>query len=281
MRVRAIKDLNQLSQNDFLQKVSSGLNLILQNANYLIDDAKLLLERDSNAANNGVWILRGIAEEEAAKFLILIDAVRCPKKHERFEKHLQNFNDHVAKGIYAKYYNMRPATLGEIISRVDSYRAEYYLDGPQGIDWIFRNRISQTREEMMYVDYIEDDEGHRWQKPNPISMIGGKMYNPELKRNVLKVSQALQDVGCTTPESLSLMLEFWKDIEMKESFHWQELRKLNISFFEKMESMGLLLDNPNFLIDCWLFPIYSIDLSLIKVNKQELREIQERWNPDY
>ncbi len=170
MRVRAIKDLNQLSQNDFLREVARGLRLILQNANCLIDDAKLLLERDSN--NNGVWILRGIAEEEAAKFLILIDAVRCPKKHERFEKHLQDFNEHVAKGIYAEYYNMRPATFGEIIRYVEFYRAEYYLDGPQGIEWIFRNSISQEREEMMYVDYIEDDEGHRWQKPDPISVEG-------------------------------------------------------------------------------------------------------------
>lgn len=48
-----------------------------------------------------------------------------------------------------------------------------------------------------------------------------------------------------------------------------------------MESNGLLRDDPNFLIDHWLFPLYSIDLSLKKVNRQELREIQERWNPDY
>lgn len=231
MKVRAIKDLCQLSHEDFFQEVSRGLRLILQNANCLIDEAKLLLERDSN--NNGVWILRGIAEEEVAKFLILIDAVRCPRKHERFKKHLQNFNEHVAKGIYAEYYNMRPATFGEIIGYVDLYRAEYYLDGPEGIEWIFRNPINQQREEMMYVDYIENSEGHRWQKPDSLRMRGGKMYGSELENNALKVSQDLETVGCTTPESLSLMSEFWKDIEMKESFPWQELRKLNISYFEK------------------------------------------------
>ncbi len=107
------------------------------------------------------------------------------------------------------------------------------------------------------------------------------MYSSELENNALKVSQALEDVGCTTPESLTLMSEFWKDIEMKESFHWQELRELNISYFEKMKSKGLLRGGPNFLVDYWLFPIYSMDLSRKKVTEQELREIQKNWNPGY
>lgn len=279
MRVRAIKDLAQLSPDDFVQAVAEGLKLILQNAENLINDATSLLRNGCDSSS--VWLLRGVAEEEAAKVLILVDAVRCPKGHNRFAKHLQNFNDHTAKGIYAEYYNWRPATFGEIISYIDFYRAEYYLDGPEGIEWIFRNKISQDREEIIYVDYVEDEDGHRWQLPNPEKMRGGKMRSSELVRGALAVSRGLKAIGCTTTKALSLLADFWKDIEMNESFHWQDLRRLNDTFFLKMKAEGLLREDPRFLIDHWLFPVYSLDLSLKKVDKLELRAIQERWNPGY
>jgi AbiV family abortive infection protein len=282
MRVRAIKELNKLSQTDFCQAVSEGLKLTLENANALIHDARLLFENSSD--NNGVWILRGIAEEEAAKFHILIDAVRCPKKHERFVPHLENFNDHIPKGIYAEYYTWSLATFGEIFNYIDYYRAEYFLDGPEGIEWIFRNTINQQREEMMYVDYIESSEGLGWQKPNPARMRGVNMFSTELERlvlerPVLETAQALNDTGCTAPEALSLMADYWNTIKMEDSLHYQDLRKLNASFFEEMKKKGLLRANPEYLIDNWPFPIYSVDLSMKKVSKQKLREIQENWTP--
>lgn len=279
MKARAIKDLCQLSQDSFMIEVSKGLDLILRNADNLINDAKLLLQNNSD--DNGVWILRGIAEEEAAKILILIDAVRCPQDHERFTKHLENFNNHIAKGIYAEYYNLPFATFGDIAKFSEFYRSKYYLDGPEGIEWIFRNIVNQQREEMMYVDYIEEDEGHRWQAPDPVRMRGGKMYSHELVNNVISVSRDLRAVGCFTIAALSLLNEFWKNIKIDESLNWEEQRKLNEAFFLGMETKGLLKKNPGFLIDHWHSPIYSLDLSLIEVKKQDLRKIQEQWNPEY
>ena len=121
---------------------------------------------------------------------------------------------------------------------------------------------------MMYVDYIEDDDGHRWQALDPVRMRGGKMYSSELINNVIEVSRDLKIVGCTAIGALSLLSEFWKNIKLDESFHWQELRKLNKAFFLEMEATGLLRNNPEFLIDHWLFPVYSIDLSLKKLRNK-------------
>jgi len=35
-------------------------------------------------------------------------------------------------------------------------RRRFYLDGPNGIDWIFPRAISTDREQAMYVDYVKD-----------------------------------------------------------------------------------------------------------------------------
>jgi subtilisin family serine protease len=68
------------------------------------------------------------AEEEAAKFHILLDAVRCPRQPaEIFSRQLSYFNAHIAKGLYANYYKIfAPADLPEIRRYMDSSR----------IDWI-------------------------------------------------------------------------------------------------------------------------------------------------
>lgn len=278
MRVRAIKDLNQLSDSAFFKEVSKGLEYTLENANRIISDAHVLLEQGRYHSS---WILRGIAEEEAAKFLILMDAVRSPRKpHERFTRHLLKFIDHLARGIYAEYYNWRPATFGEVVKIIEHMRKEYYLDGSEGVEWIFRNRILQQREEVIYVDYIENDEGHKWLMPNIV-----KIYSAELESGNLIVPRALQIVGCTKPESLALIADRWSQIEMTEDFHWQDLRKINKQILDAMNDKGLLIDQPkevyNKVINEWLFPLYAIDLKEIPVSREELREIQRKWAPDH
>lgn len=61
--------------------------------------------------------------------------------------------------------------LTEAKRHVDRERRTLYLDGPNDIDWIFRNDITQRREEAMYLDYVAyrdhfHDE-HVWYSPNP------------------------------------------------------------------------------------------------------------------
>ena len=84
--------------------------------------------------------------------------MRCPKnKGEEKTRTLGYFYDHIAKGIYAEVCNWRPMDFAEVRSNVDDERLERYLDGPNGVDWIFPNSITQQRENRLYVGYVCDD----------------------------------------------------------------------------------------------------------------------------
>jgi AbiV family abortive infection protein len=281
VRTKAIKDLSQLSDSDFFREVSGGLDQILSNALRLANDSNMLHRQQ---CPQGYRILRGMAEEEAAKFLILLDAVRCPRtQQETFNKQLKRFNDHWAKGIYAEYLSWRPATFGEACQYIETSRREYYLDGPNDVDWIFRNRVLQGREETIYVDYAETEEGHSWIVPRPeieLLLISSILIEPK----VLEVARTLKECGCTTPQALKEMADIWRPVQMTGDSHWQDLRKLNSGFLQKMKEAGLLIEQPaetyNKIINNWLFPLYSIDLSLVCVDRQELKGRQERWSPE-
>src|SRR5438309_985887 len=161
MRIKAITDLDQLPDKGLFEEVADGLNHVADHTLTLDSQARVLF---TEGKSRGARILRAIAKEEAAKYLILIDAVRCPRipGSSLFPTHLRRFNDHLAKGIYAHVCNLRPGTLGELHSWIDQERKEYYLDGPNDVDWIFSNRLVREREESFYVDYTENDGLHLW-----------------------------------------------------------------------------------------------------------------------
>ena len=99
MRVRAIRDLSQLSDAEFFVSVAEGLSLVLNNAVKLHDGAALIAQ---TKRSNACRVLDAVAEEEAAKFLALTDAVRCPRQPgERFARQLGRFSDHLAKVLYS------------------------------------------------------------------------------------------------------------------------------------------------------------------------------------
>ena len=80
MHTKAIKDLAQKSDDDFFREVATGLDYIAQNAVGLENEARFLWE---NRRARGCRVARAVAVEEAAKFLILVDAVRCPRSPSR------------------------------------------------------------------------------------------------------------------------------------------------------------------------------------------------------
>lgn len=90
MRARAFADLSQLSDPDFFQEISEGLQLIARNVGAIDADSRTLVEADRG---RGARILHAFAAEEAGKYLILLDAVRCPRvPPERFVAQLHKAN---------------------------------------------------------------------------------------------------------------------------------------------------------------------------------------------
>lgn len=97
---RAIKSLCQLPDTNLFDEIATGVDLIIESVRELYSASHGLRETDSHRAAR---VLRNLAEEEALKVLILVDAVRCPlDRQEEKSRALGYFYDHLAKGIYAE-----------------------------------------------------------------------------------------------------------------------------------------------------------------------------------
>ena len=163
MRARAIKALNRLGDAELFSAVAEGMALVVKHGDHLWNAATTLYDTGQHHAAR---ILALIVEEEAAKYLILIDAIRCPRlPQDRRACQLGRFNEHLAKGLYAEAAQMRPSDLRQLQEYLNPYRHELYLDGPNDVDWIFRNEIIEERESSLYVDYVEGNDGLYWSDP--------------------------------------------------------------------------------------------------------------------
>ncbi len=277
MRAKAIRDLAQLSDAELFRVVAEGLELISKNAARLEQDARVLYDQERP---QGYRALLGHAKEEAAKVLILLDAVRCPRQpSDIFTRQLGAFDRHLAKGVYAESYGWRPATFGDIDRWTKQLRRQFYLDGPEGVDWISRNSVLDERESGIYVDYVARDEGHCWVAPFPNTTIVALHY---FSPRVLHVVSALEEVGCFDAKALEIIAATWRPLSLTPEFHCEELRALNRKTLATMEANGLLRpaadETHATVIDEWLFPLYSLDLATeIPVNKDELRARQADW----
>lgn len=282
MRVRAIKDLSQLSDTAFFAKAAEGLGLVMANARRLYASAITLAEAKHY---HGAAVLQALSEEEASKYLILMDSVRCPRKPaERFAAQLARFNDHLAKGLYARACVMRPATLGQLQEYLNHYREEFYLDGPNDVDWVFRNDIIRRREEALYVDYVAHDDGHTWFHPGIYYDSSMGFFSP-MEPGALLIAGLLNDVGMSTVEALAMVADLWQSEAILPEMERTQLRELNYGTLERLDSSGLLQERSDTdyqqLIDRWQFPIYSLDLSLLRIDIESLREKQRLWIPEW
>ncbi len=235
-------------------------------------------------------MLGSIAEEEAAKALILIDFVRCPRSLtvER-SRQLGYFYDHLAKGIYAEYCSWRPVNFDEVIRHVNISRQAFYLDGPMDVDWIFNNNILSRREDRLYVNYVGDDEGnYSWQRPH--TTYSGVGYH---RGAVIEIATALEAMGVTSPEGLALVAEIWREVKVGPELTYGELTALNLRTLDLLRERGLAKDAPDnvyaHIRDRWPFPLYPLDLSLDppawdrgaqKERIEELRRIQQSYSPE-
>jgi len=277
MRTKAIRDLARLSDSELFREISNGLELVLENAHQIEEHSRFLAE---NGKTRGYKILHAIAAEEAAKYLILIDAIRCPRSSSKiFSRQLGHFDKHLSKGIYAHYYELSPATFREVREWIESELEEYYLDGPEGFEWIFRNEILQRREEIFYVDYIESDNEHQWFSPKQYDIDNATLMGV-ITPPIMEIARALRDAGFNNPDALALIAEFWRPIPITDNLTWNELREYNCQTLNKLESKNLLHTSSKSIfskiIDKWLFPLYCIDLGIVLVDKSRLRDIQER-----
>lgn len=276
MEVRKFIQLGNLSDDELFDEASKGLELIFKNATSISNDASFLA---TNKLKHGCEILQSLAEEEAAKFLMLLDVIRCDKRRniDNFNKLLKGITSHLTRLIYAECCHYSPHSFGELTKCIDHLREEYYLDGPEGVEWIFRNRLIHERESNVYVDYIESDGKYSWQEPRPLG---------QKPLAVLDIITALNNAGCSTSDALRTIADIWRSVEIRDDFPIHDLEKINLETLNALKEKELLIDQPDrvyqTIIRGWFFPLYSHDLSLKKVKKTDLRKIQDEWSPyDY
>lgn len=283
MRHRAIKDLSQLSDSDLFLQVAKGLDHIVQNAQEFYTDSELLATQLRGPSSR---VLRTIAEEEAAKYLILIDAIRCPPQSNDFSRQLGRFYSHLSRGIYAYVAICQSSTFGELRSWVNEERKSLFLDGPEGYDYIYRNRILDLRESRMYVDYeMHEDNEYIWSAPRhhdegvALSLQG--VIPPSLE-TVLSLNKA----GFASPQGLKLLADIWRPISMIDTITRSELKEYIRSTCEEADRQALPgardQEITASLSQHWQFPMYSLDMKLIEVSVNELRNQRtDQWLSEF
>ncbi|MEE9215581.1 MAG: AbiV family abortive infection protein [Thermodesulfobacteriota bacterium] len=281
MEVRKIKDLCQLKDNDLFEVIAQGLKLIYENAKCIIDGSIFLKQ---NKRNQGSEILENLGNEEAAKFLILLDAIRCDRKNkDDFSRQLGYFNDHLARNIYALYCDTSPADFREVREIIERAREVYYIDGPEWKNWVFRNIHLSKRESCMYVDYVKSDNKHHWISPNDPpkkDAIYGSLHHSF----IFNLINALHTTGCTSSDGLKVVASKWRPIEIKDNMSRGELEDINRDILEELYKRGLLhnvKEEFNILIRYWLYPLYPLDLRVKEMDLKKMQSEADKVSEDF
>ncbi|MEK7315392.1 MAG: AbiV family abortive infection protein [Candidatus Eisenbacteria bacterium] len=282
MKVRRVKTLAELPDVEFLDSAARGSELCLQNAELLYRDAQIA---HGSGAQRGYLILRALAEEEASKALILIDAVRCPPSEQAARsRQLAKFSNHLSRMIYSKIINFRPADFRELERAVEGLREEYFLDGPGGFDWIYRNHLLQEREGTLYVDYVEADDGRRWDGPSDAVINLMTMGGP-FPPSSLTTTRHLRSVGMFSSSGMQTVAQVWRGFTPKDDVRWTSLRSLNHQTLELLKAAGLCAGADEqalrTVLNEWPFPLWSLDTRLREVKFESLEIARDSLTARY
>ena len=270
----AVLDLAGFSQARLFKEIADGVPLIVENAENLDAAAHRLFVANEYRVSE---IIRGFAEEEAAKVLILLDAARCPKESRRDT--LKCFYNHLPKRIYAltcSFPNI--PSFGELGELVAHERHPYYLDGPNSVDWIFTNSITTERERAIYVDYVRDITETSstygwWNAPDVSGTDPGPYRHPES----VDLCRALCEAGAKSKDGLAVIAETWRGFVPEEDTSREALRKLIVSMLTRLVEDGHGVSNQavvSRIVSSWSFPLWPFRLHASPASKTvaELRE---------
>jgi len=270
------KRLCQLNHRQRLEFLAEGLPIILQSAQGFWESSQQLREAHGREAK----VLEGFAKEEAAKILILMDAVRCPPKliASKLNRIVGWFYDHLARLIYAEAVSWKPMHLAQLREYVDRQRRGHSLEGDAG-EYILPNWTIYQRESRLYVDVEAYQDGElNWNVPHH-SYTGFALLDAFVPP-ALQVAAAMQQVGMFTVKGLQAVSDIWGSLEYKDREDHHDGEKLNGRLLQRLHTEGLVLDTAEekhlaMLYRTWQIPMYNLDFSLIPVTLEELEAAQE------
>ncbi len=270
--LRQAQVLCTMDHKQRLAYIAEGLPIILSSAEGYWDAACRLKDMPREAE-----VLQGHATEEAAKILILMDAVRCPEKlvASKMGTIVRSFYNHLARIIYAETVYRKPINLERLREYVDSKRASHYVESDLGGD-IFPNWSLFTREYPLYADIMCGDYGEPgWNTPSDDGM-GFSLNLPP----VLELARAMSAVGLFTLEGLEATSEIWDQMTFTELESHTDTERLTTQLLQRLDDERLLTaaakqSHFKVLLNTWQMPMYDFDFSLINVSKEKLKDIQD------
>lgn len=285
MEAREFQRLEELSFEETLARVGEGIALIADNVRDLLRQANEAREEAPRLAE----IARIHAGEEAGKGLVLLDYLRPPEGVGQGElsRHIRTAGSHLARGLYVQYYRMAPASFGEALNWIRRQRRSHYLDGPEAVEWIFRNRILDRRESVLYVDYVEQEGELRWRSPLEHAVRWEGLHGLLPVPRICRVLLALDRLGLVQPGGLARLAETWSDVELTEETRWGECRRLNEEWLTSClegdrvnRSRDEVDGDLGFVRDRLYWPICGVDLSLQDV-RDEVEDRRDRAMTGY
>lgn len=272
--LRQAKALCQMSHVNRLKFIADGLPIILSSAQGYWNAACHLKEQPREAI-----VLRGHAVEEAAKILILMDSVRCPKKiiPSKIGNIVKWFYDHLARLIYAESIHWRPFTVKDLRRHVDSNRLSHYVEGSVG-ELIVPNWNLFLREGRMYVDiFQEENEEPYWFPLEPM-----ETNFPPCEPLALKLSKAMSALGMFSVPGLMLTAEVWDQITFTNNEDYRDASLLVRQLLEKLVNRKLptteaCQEDVETLHEYWQLPMYDFEFSFKNASLEQLREEQEHF----
>jgi AbiV family abortive infection protein len=276
-RARRFLKLAELAEDKLFPELEAGLALVGDNAIRLADAAMTLADQ---GAMRPAKILAFHAEDEAGKFLVLMDSARCPRSH--LQEHLKKAAQHLARLIYAETAKLSPATFGELIGYINHYRESNYLDGPGGIEWVYRNSLLYAREEALYVDYVEQEGGTcSWQDPDRLEKLIGSEAVWKPNTFATDLVSAIMNAGLHREAALAAVSSRWRTFEPNETTHVCEVRALLAQTLEDLTQEGILTGDREpwqLVVRQWTFPLWNTDLSEVQVKLSELQGERDRYS---
>ena len=269
-RPRQYDQLASVAKAKFFDILGEGMDAVASHVETLVGAAT----RSDDAGDSlPARILMAIAGQEAGKFLILLDAARIPyDDRTRMTSQLKRACDHLAKSLYVEMADVRAATLSGVGRYLTEERQSHYLDGPNDVDWIFRNRALADREDLMYVDYQETDEGFIWHQPS-VSQFGTRLY----VRQVFQLVADMRAASFCDPAGLEIINQVWRDTvptngsDGSEDTHWVDIKSRNVDTLKQILAAGVVAEigeeASRRIVDLWTFPLHSLDITPIDNSK--------------
>jgi hypothetical protein len=270
--------LGELPDDKLFPELEQGLTLAGQNVGRLASAATVLAEQGHVRPAN---ILGGHASDEAGKFLILLDAARCPRGPQ-LAAHLRRAGDHLSRLLFAEVASWHAVTYGEMVRYIDGNRQSHYLDGPEGVEWVYRNSLLYWREQAMYADYVEmEDKSCQWQDPDYFEKLDASLWKRPWAADVV---ENLMVADLHRAPSLAIIAQHWRSFEPRGDTHISETAAIMDKMLEDLHGRGMLQGDKQVwsrIADRWAFPLWSAETSEIKVKLEDLLEERERYSPEY